>query len=260
MEIFGLREKVAIVTGGTSGLGWSIAHKLASQGCYVIGTGRNSEAGKALVRSIQADGGRGSFITADIENQSEANSLVEEAVKRFNGIDIMVSCAGAPSAAQGLFGDVEPMDIANQVAKTIRIKLNPVHAVISHMQKRARGQILFVTSEGGRFPTPGQSTVALHSAGLIMANKVMAKELSRYQIRVNTLCVTMVENTPVHDRFANGEMTPIRMKIFNKIKAQAPFGLANPENVADSALFLLSDMASHITGTTLSVTGGATYT
>ena len=255
----GLRGKVAIVTGATAGLGHAVALKLAAAGADVVATGRNKAAGEELVRAIATAGGRALFIAADIEDGAQAAHMVNQAIAHFGCVDIMVASAGAPPGAQGIFGKVDPNAVAEQVARTIRIKLNPVHAVVPHMLERRCGAILFITSEGGRFPTPGQTTVALHSAGLVMASKVMAKELSRSLVRVNTLCVTLVEDTPIYERFAGGDMHPIRMKVFEKISSQAPFGLAKPENVAEVAAFLVSDASSHVTGATLSATGGATY-
>jgi len=253
------QRKVAIVTGATAGLGKSIAIQLAKEGTLVVATGRNQNAGEALVASIRSSGGAGTFVAADIEDTAQATGLVKRAIEEFGRVDIMVASAGSPAAAQGIIGQVEPNAIAEQIAKTVRIKLNPVHAVVPHMIERKGGAILFVTSEGGRFPTPGQTTVALHSGGLIMAAKVMAKELSRAHVRVNTLCVTLVEDTPVYERFASGQLTPIRQKVFDKIASQAPFGLAKPDEVAAVAAFLVSDASSHVTGATLSATGGATY-
>jgi len=255
----GVRGKVAIVTGATAGLGRAVALKLARQGAIVVATGRNRSAGDEVVRAIEAAGGRCLFLPADFEDVADTRAMVAKAVSEFGTVDILVASAGAPPAVQGIFADVVPDDIAEQIAKTVRIKLNPVHAVVPYMLARRRGAILFITSEGGRFPTPGQTTVAFHSAGLIMAAKVMAKELSRSLIRVNTLAVTLVEDTPVYERFAGGELNPIRQKVFDRISSQAPFGLAKPENVAEVALFLVSDASSHVTGATLSATGGATY-
>ncbi|RDK06527.1 SDR family NAD(P)-dependent oxidoreductase [Cupriavidus lacunae] len=253
------QRKVAIVTGATAGLGKAIAIRLAQEGVFVVVTGRNQAAGEALVASIHSSGGQGAFLAADIEDTAGATALVKWAIEEFGQVDILVASAGAPPAAQGVIGQVAPNAIADQIAKTARIKLNPVHAVVPHMTERESGSILFVTSEGGRFPTPGQTTVALHSGGLIMAAKVMAKELSRSHVRVNTLCVTLVEDTPVYERFAGGQLTPIRQKVFDKIASKAPFGLAKPDDVAAVAAFLVSDAASHITGATLSATGGQTY-
>ncbi|HSW16497.1 MAG TPA: SDR family NAD(P)-dependent oxidoreductase [Ramlibacter sp.] len=255
----GMRGKVAIVTGATAGLGRAVALKLGRQGARVVATGRNAAAGAQLVSEIEGAGGRAIFLPCDVEDAAQTRAMVASAVAQFGGVDILVASAGAPPAVQGIFAEIDPGEAAEQIAKTVRIKLNPTHAVVPYMLERRSGAILFITSEGGRFPTPGQTTVAFHSAGLIMAAKVMAKELSRSLIRVNVLGVTLVEDTPVYERFAGGELTPIRQKVFDRISSQAPFGLARPENVADVAAFLVSDAASHITGATLSATGGATY-
>ncbi len=255
----GVRGKVAIVTGATVGLGRAVALRLAQQGAKVVVTGRNRSAGEEVVRQIEAAGGQAVFLPADIEKLQEAREMVAQAHARFGAVDILVASAGAASAAQGIFTEIDPNAVAEQIAKTVRIKLNPVHAAVPYMVAQKRGAILFLTSEGGRFPTPGQTTVSFHSAGLIMAAKVMAKELSRSLIRVNTLSVTIVQDTPVYERFVGGELTPLRQKVFERISAQAPFGLANADNVADVAAFLVSDASSHVTGATLSATGGATY-
>ncbi len=256
----GVSGKVAIVTGATSGLGYAVALKLAREGARIAATGRNPAAGDKLVREIEAAGGNAAFFAADMMDAAQARDMVARAIAHFGRVDILVASAGAPSAVQGLFTDVEPNDVAEQIAKTVRIKFNPVKAVVPHMIAQKSGAILFITSEGGRYPTPGQTTVSYHSAGLIMSAKVIAKELSRHLIRVNVLGVTLVEDTPSHDRFTAGEVHPMRQKVYAKIASQAPFGLARPENVADVAAFLVSDASSHVTGATLSATGGATYT
>ena len=212
-----------------------------------------------MVSDIEQAGGRAMFLPADAESASGTREMVAKAIAAFGRVDILVASAGAPTAAQGIFSEIDPDEVALQIARTVRIKLNPARAVVPHMIERRSGVILFFTSEGGRFPTPGQTTVAFHSAGLIMAAKVMAKELSRSLVRVNTLGVTLVENTPVHERFIGGQMTPIRQKVFDRIAGQAPFGLAKPEQIAEVAAFLVSEASSHVTGATLSATGGATY-
>lgn len=254
-----LNDKVAIVTGATSGLGRCIAMKLGFEGAKVVLTGRNQAAGEDVLGRIRESGGTAIFVQADLQDAEQARVLVQQALAQFGKVDVLVASAGAAPAAQGLFSKVEPQAVADQVARTILIKLNPAHAVVPHMIERNRGAILFLTSEGGRIPTPGQTATSFHSAGLIMASKVMAKELSRSKIRVNTLAVTLVEGTPVHDRFERGEMPEIRLKVFRKIQQQAPLGLAKAQDIAEVAAFLVSDSAAYITGATLSATGGATF-
>lgn len=255
----GLAGKVAIVTGATAGLGRAVALRLAQEKASVVLVGRNAEVGAALAGEIEAAGSACLFVRADMEDAAQAHDMARQAVERFGGVDIVVASAGAPPAARGLFAQVEPEDVALQVARTVRIKLNPVHAALPHLTTRGGGAVLFITSEGGRFPTPGQTAVAFHSAGLIMAAKVMAKEFSRHLIRVNTLCVTLVQDTPSYERYSSGAVPDIRQKVYGRIESQAPFGLAMPQDIAGSAAYLVSADSSHVTGATLSATGGATY-
>lgn len=255
----GLAGKVAIVTGATAGLGRAVALRLAEERACLVLVGRNAQAGEALAREIEGMGAQALFTAADLEDAASTNAMAACAAARFGGIDIVVASAGASSVARGIFAEVEPEAVAQQVARTIRMKLNPVHAALPHLKARGGGAVLFITSEGGRFPTPGQTAVAFHSGGLIMASKVIAKELSRDLIRVNTLCVTLVRDTPAYERFSSGEAPAIRQKVYGRIEAQAPFGLALPHQIAGTAAWLVSDDASHVTGATLSATGGATY-
>jgi 2-hydroxycyclohexanecarboxyl-CoA dehydrogenase len=251
-------RKVAIVTGATRGLGRAIAVALGRRGVRVVVSGRDAAAGREVVGAIEGEGGAAVFVPADLERPADSEALARAALTEFGQIDIVVASAGLPPAAQGIFGTLDIVEVGRQVSRTIGVKLNPVQACVSHMVERRSGSILFVTSEGGSFPTPGQTTVALHSGGLIQAARVMAKELSRHRVRVNTLCVTIVEDTPTWSNFTQGGMTEQRQKIFGRIVEKAPFGVARPEDVAGVASFLVSDDATFITGATISATGGLT--
>src|SRR5262249_10137118 len=132
-------------------------------------------------------------------------------------------------------------------------------AITAHMTERNSGSILFITSEAGRIATPGQTAGSLFSGGLIMMTKVLAKELARHRIRVNTLSITMVKNTPAWDRYSDGEKSELRVRMFDRIAKAAPFGLAEPDDIAATAAMMVSDDARFVTGATVSATGGATY-
>lgn len=254
-----LERRVALVTGATAGIGRAVALRLAQDGAAVVLTGRDASAGTQLESQISSLGGRARFFALDLENGEDCRAKATEAAGHFGGLDIVVASAGASSAARGLFSEIDPEAVAQQVARTVRIKLNPVHAALPHLMARGGGAVLFITSEGGRVPTPGQTAVAYHSAGLIGAARVMAKELSRHHIRVNTLCITLVRDTPIHERYAQGGSSSIRQKVYDRIASQAPFGLASPEEIASTAAFLVSSDAGHVTGATLSATGGASF-
>lgn len=244
------------MTGATRGLGRAIALELGQRGVRVVASGRDPEAGRAVVDEIIQAGGSAIFVPADLESPAETDNLAKRAIEQFGRIDIVVASAGLHPAGQGFFGTFDLAEAATQVSRTIQVKLNPVQSCLPYMIENGSGSVLFVTSEGGSYPTPGQTTVALHSGGLIQASKVLAKELSRHKIRVNTLCVTIVEDTPTWDRFAGGEMTEQRQRMFGKITAKAPFGIAHPDDIASVAAFLVSDDAGFVTGSTINATGG----
>jgi 2-hydroxycyclohexanecarboxyl-CoA dehydrogenase len=257
--------KVAIVTGGSDGLGRGIAAKLAAERAKVVICGRSAEKGEAVAKEMRGAGGDVSFVTGDVFNADDMAALAESVIARHGQIDICIASGGgshyaAPGDginAMGYFHEINPADVAALVARATLAKLQPVHAVVHTMIAQRSGSILFITSEGGRFPTPGQTAVSLYAGGLIAMTKVVAKELSRHAIRVNALAVTLVRDTPAW-RYAydNPDYDPV---IQDKILAKAPFGLATPADIADVASYLVSDEARFITGSTVSATGGLTY-
>lgn len=260
--------KVAVVTGSTGGLGRPIAFKLARQGARVVINGRQADRGQAAVEAIRAAGGEAHFVQGDMGRMEDARGLIDGALQRFGQIDALVASAGVSArpdgklrsrSATGPFARLDVEDVVEAVGNLHRPKLNPARAVVEHMLARKSGAILFLTSEGGRVPTPGQTAVSLHAGGLIMMTKVLAKELARSKVRVNTLSVTLVKGTPSWDRYESGESPEILRKAFDRIIERSPYGLASAENVADVAAFLVSDAAMFVTGATVSATGGATF-
>jgi 3-oxoacyl-[acyl-carrier protein] reductase len=260
----GLGGKVAIVTGSTGGIGRAVALKLAGQGAKVVVNGRNDNKGATVVEQIESRGGEAIFVKADVQSKEHMNALVAATLERFGRIDILVVSAGGADdqlrRVRALFAETEPAEVAEALANATVGKLNPVKAVTPQMVAQCSGSIVFITSEGGRVPTPGQTAVSLHAGGLIMFSKVLAKELSRFRVRVNCVAVTLVKNTPSWDVFTNDAAQPASMMDnYTKIRDKAPFGLADAEDIGNVVSFLASDEAMFITGTTISPTGGLTY-
>ena len=171
----------------------------------------------------------------DVQSQEQMEDLVNRTLERWGGIDILVASAGGAGGAQdgrprkatGLFHQTDPLDVAESVARSHLGKLIPTRAVVEHMISRNTGSILFITSEGGRFPTPSQTSTSLAAGGLVMMSKVLAKELSRYKIRVNTIAVTLVEDTPSWNAFSSGTFNEVRMSNFAKIREKRPLAWPN---------------------------------
>lgn len=262
--MLGLDGKVTIVTGASGGIGRAIALKLAAAGGRVVVNGRSEAPGEAVAAEIRKAGGDATFIRGDVLDMNDMRDMASRTLARYGRIDSLVASAGGfsaleeqPRRAMGYFQTLDPADVAATLARGTLGKLNPARAVVDHMVERKSGSIVFVTSEGGRFPTPGQTTTSLMAGGLIMMTKVVAKELSRSRIRVNTVAVTLVEDTPSWDMFKSGQS--VRASVYGKIEKRAPFGLAKPADIAEVAAFLVSDSSGFITGATMSPTGGMTY-
>jgi len=257
--------KVAVVTGSTGGIGRGVALRLAAGGAAVVINGRDPEKGATVVAEIQQAGGQAAFVAGDVLCRPDMDALAAQAAERFGGIDIVVSNAGGRDEVgrspqvRGPFDEIDLPRAAGWVADATLAKLLPVQSALPYLRRRGGGSVVFVTSEGGRVPTPGQTAVATWAGGLVMSTKVIAKELVRDRIRVNCVCVTLVRDTPGwHALQQPGVMSERHRKQYEALQARAPFGLARPGDIGAVVAFLASDDAGYITGAALSTTGGLT--
>jgi len=254
------------VTGGTGGIGAGIAIRLAARGAKVVINGRDEAKARAVIETIQALGGEAHFAAGDVRSQSDMEAVASEAVRRFGGIDIVVANAGGNDdearqrEVRGPFASIDLARVTNFIGQAVAAKLLVVQAAIPHMRKRGGGSVVFVTSEGGRSPTPGQTAIATFSGGLLMASKVLSKELAREKIRVNCVCVTVVRDTPSWDAafVREGEISEHHRRQYEKIVAGSPLGVAGPQDIGAVVAFLASDEAAYLTGAVVSPTGGLT--
>lgn len=262
-----LDSKVAIVTGGTGGIGRGIALQLAARGASVVLNGRNREKATEVLGEIESTGGPpGTFISGDVRSREEMGEVVNETVRRFGRVDIVVPNAGGNDdearspQVRGPFGDIDLGRVTDFVGQALAAKLNIVQAAVPTMREQGSGAVVFVTSEGGREPTPGQTAMSAFAGGLIMTSKVMSKELARFGIRVNCVCVTVVRDSPSWAAVFDGEreVSPQHRRQYERIVERSPFGVAAPNDIGDVVAFLVSSESHYLTGATLSPTGGLT--
>ena len=261
-----LKGKVAIVTGGTGGIGRGIALELARRGARVVINGRSADKAAGVLGEISALGSEGHFIPGDVRDKSDMQALVAGTEAAFGGVDIVVANAGGSDdearkpEVRGPFAEIDLTRVTGFIAQSVAGKLLIVQAAIPAMRKRGGGSVVFVTSEGGRSPTPGQTAIATFSGGLVMSSKVLAKELARDRIRVNCVCVTVVKNTPSWDAAFNteGGASERHRKQYEKIVASSPLGVASPSDIGRTVAFFASDDSGFLTGTAVSPTGGLT--
>lgn len=243
--------KTAIITGSTKGIGRAIAERFAEEGANVVLTGRDETKGRDAVKKIEQKGGRAAFIQADLQNSKENKKLVEYSIKQFGSIDILVPNAGI--LGLGSVTKVEP-DLWNQ---TLDINLNSVYHLmrfgIPEMSKRDGSSILIIGSIASHKGFPNHAAYCA-SKGAVDALARQAAVDYAPQIRVN-----LIHPGPVDTRLYRSSAIafPNAETILDEVPNQVPMKRVGlPDDIAKAALFLVSDDASWITGSVLTVDGG----
>ena len=248
MEL-GLRNHIALVTGAGSGIGRAIALSLASEGVHLVATDLHADTAAATAAAAMACGIEALGVPLDVTNYGQAQAVVQQAVQRFGRVDILVNCAGAWRIK--LFVDSQPEDWSLEVHTCFMGVVHCTRAVLDGMISQRRGTIVNIASDAGRVGEVRQAVYSGAKAAVIAFSKAVAKEVGRYNIRVNCVCPGFTKTPATAER-----LTP---ELEARIARLYPLGrLGLPEDVAQAVTFLASDGASHITGQTLSVSGGYT--
>lgn len=248
-------NKVAIVTGGGSGIGKEVAKRLVEAGASVVIGGRDAEKLAQAARDIDASGRHVRYLAGDIAQPSTAQALVDLAVSEFGGLDILVNNAGVFNPKP--FLEVTPAEYDWFLDIILKGKFFMAQAAAKAMQKRGGGAIvqtgsLWATQAIGATPSAAYSAA---NAGVHALTRNLAIELAESNIRINTVAPAVVE-TPVYGTFMTAEQVKEVLPTFN---AFHPLGRnGQPADVASAILFLASEGASWITGAVLPVDGGVT--
>jgi 2-hydroxycyclohexanecarboxyl-CoA dehydrogenase len=253
-----LTGKVALVTGASKGIGRAIALTLAANGADIVANARNREPALEIVEEVKRLGRRASFQPADIWDYLQVRQMVDRSLQDFGRIDILVSSGAGGGAPPDFFMRIDPGQYADVVRSHLFSRLHCVRAVLDHMIERRRGKIILVTTDAGRTPTPRESLIGGAAAALVLMTKVIAQEIARYQIRINTICTTVTKDTPGYDYAMSDPASPI-YRIFQKAEERMPFGMNRPADIAQVALFLASEDSNQITGQIFSVSGGLSF-
>lgn len=241
-----LKDKVAVVTGASRGIGRSLALIMAAQGAKLVLSARNGEALAQLVAEIQAAGGSAVAVAGDVSSAAAANELIEAGMQAFGRIDILVNNAGITRDALLLRMKDEDWD------EVLNINLKGAflctRAAAKVMSKQRFGRIINISSVVGEMGNPGQANYCASKAGLLGLTKSVARELARRNVTVNAI-------TP---GFIVTDMTEaLPEKTREELAVQIPLGrLGSAEDIAHAVVFLASDQAGYITGQTLGVNGG----
>lgn len=246
-------SKVAIVTGGGSGIGNEVALRLVKQGAKVVISGRDEAKLQATALEIDATGKNIRWLAGDIAKVETAQALVDLATEAFGGVDILVNNAGV-FAPKG-FLDVTETEYSWFLDTILKGKFFMAQAAAKAMQKRNGGVIvqtgsLWALQAIGATPSSAYSAA---NAGVHALTRNLAIELAPMNIRINTVAPAVVE-TPVYNTFLTDQQVKDVLPTFNKFHPLGRNG--QPADVAEAILFLASENASWITGTVLPVDGG----
>jgi 2-hydroxycyclohexanecarboxyl-CoA dehydrogenase len=243
----GLRDKIALVTGAGSGIGQAIALSLASEGVRLIATDLRQETVEATATAATTRGTEALGLQLDVTDYGQAQAVIQHVMQRFGRIDILVNCAGAWRV--NLFVDSQPEDWTFEVNTCFMGVVHCTRAVLDGMIVQQSGKIVNIASDAGRVGEVRQAVYSGAKAAVIAFSKAVAKEVGRYNIHVNCVCPGFTKTPATTER-----LTP---ELEARIVRLYPLGkLGTPEDVAKAVTFLASDGASHITGQTLSVSGG----
>ncbi len=244
---FSLEGKTALVTGGSRGIGKSIALELAEAGADVVITyARSVDAASEVVREIESKGRKAKAIQADAVRYNETEAVIATIQNEFSGPDILVNNAGITKDTLILRMSEEQWD--DVIHTNLKSVFNYSKAVIKPMMKARSGSIITIGSVVGIGGNAGQTNYAASKAGVIGFSKSLAKEVASRNIRVNV----------VAPGYITTEMTgKLDDKVLQSIKDRIPLKRAgNPVEIAMAVQFLASDASSYITGTVLTVDGG----
>ncbi|MDV0445655.1 Glucose 1-dehydrogenase [Methanimicrococcus sp. At1] len=242
-----LENKVAIVTGGTSGIGKAAALRFGSEGAKVVISGRNIERGNSVAEEIQKNGGEACFIQADMSKPEDMDTLLEKIIEKYGKLDILFNNAG--------ISDAVPLDEFTDerwdavMDTNLKAPFQLARKAMPYLLK-TKGNILNTASVAGIRATRMAYAYGASKSGLIMLTKVLALDYAEAGIRVNAVCPGVTE-TPLLGTVRDDALTALKETIPMK-------RLAEPDEIINAVVFLVSDDASYITGQALCVDGGFT--
>lgn len=242
-----LENKKVMITGGSRGIGRAMAIAMAQAGAdvAVIYNG-NKEAADKVCEEIRAMGRQAAAFKCDVGNFEEAGKTVQAVNKELGGLDVLVNNAGITK--DGLIFTLKEDDFDRVIETNLKGAFNTIKHAAKIMMKNRKGTIVNITSVSGMMGNPGQANYAAAKAGMIGLTKTVAKELAARGITCNAIAPGFVA-TEMTDKLSD--------EVKDSIDSVVPLKrMAQPEDIANAAVFLASDKASYITGEVLKVDGG----
>jgi len=251
----GLKDRVVVVTGGAAGIGKATALRFAEEGCKVAVWDVNDAGIDELLEEIKASGGLGLYFSVDVANSDAVNESMQMVRERWSRIDVLVNNAGIVRDSQLVKyknGDVVSMmsDEAWDAVIGVNLKgvFNCTRAAVPHLIEGGGGAVLNASSVVGLYGNFGQTNYVATKSGVIGMTKVWARELGKFNIRVNAVAPGFV---------ATEILQGMPEKVIETMVKKTPMGrMGQPRDIAEAYVWLASDAATWITGEIMSVDGG----
>ncbi len=250
----GLKDKIAVITGGASGIGRAIVLRLAEEGAHPVIFDIDEAGAKAVADEAIAAAGTASARHCDITDYASVERAVAATEAETGPIDFLVNNAGWDLPAN--FLDTDPEFWAKVIGINLMGPIHMHHAVLKRMAARGAGRVVNISSDAGRVGSSGEAVYSACKGGVIAFTKTLAREVARRGVTLNTICPGPTD-TPLFDAFKAASADGA--KIADGLARAIPMKrLGRPDDYPGLVAFLLSDDAAYITGQTMSVSGGLT--
>lgn len=248
-----IKDKVALVTGGSRGIGRAICLRLAEEAAKVAIVDILEDEARKTADDILAADGQAQVVRTDVTQIDQVRACVKQVTDSWGPIDVLVNNAGWDKIEPFLHSAPETWD--KVIAINLRGPINFCHTVAAQMAERGQGKIISISSDAGRVGSTGEAVYSACKAGIIGFSKTLARELARAKINVNVICPGPTD-TALLQQVSSGEKGA---KIINAMTRAVPFRrLGQPEEIANAVAFFASPDADFVTGQVLSVSGGLT--
>lgn len=246
------KGKIALVSGGSRGIGKAVALTFADAGADVVITGRKSETLSEVAKEVESRGVRCLYVTAHLKKPDDLQNLVNQVLEKFKRIDVLINNA-ATNPAMGPIVDTED-DVFDHIIDTnLKGYFRLSKLVGKIMQKQKAGHIINISSAGGVSPAEGLGPYCISKAGINMLTKQMAMELGPYNIRVNAIAPRIVQTGFSKALWSNEKLMEQEYK-------NTPLkNVSTPDEIAQSALYLASSAVNYMTGHIMVLNGGAFF-
>lgn len=253
-----LDGKVAFITGGASGIGAGTARRFAQEGARVVLADVQTGEGERVRDEITGQGGQALYLNCDVSDAESVRQAIEAAVGEFGRLDIVFANAGI-NGVWAPIEDLRPEEWDQTLGINLKGTYLTVHFAVPHLKRAGGGSIIVTSSVNGNrtFSSPGASAYSTSKAGQVAFTKMIALELGRENIRCNAVCPGLI-HTNIEQRTEHKGTEKLGIEV--ELPEGSPAlneGEGEPVDVADTCLFLASDLSRHVSGVEIYVDGGA---